>query len=509
MKCPRCGCKNPEGSKVCSSCSFFLLGLDTDEARPKRKIGRTVLFATIPAIIALVLMYFLDPIYVFILAVLGLPGAVKAILETRKHKASGWKKTLAIVTICISYVPLILGSYWKIDAAPIANDYTIGDLRSAPAEYNQTYDLLNSLTEADPNTAGAPTIGLSEAELETLRNVYSTLKKDDYAEICAALDANAAPILQLWQKSEKGRAIINKLDTFAEIADLSEPRIDAEVVFLKNLRTVTYVYHLDVCLQCQQGNGDAGLAELLRLDSVCTKIDKNARSIISKLVCMAIFTDDIRGANFIANNPRSPDELVEAVAAHFKSFSEGRLSLRNPVIFEYLAFCYELNNMRGIPKAGIKRSALLKLNSTVRLHWNFTDEWLDIEKGLSGVHKTRLSVWPSIYPELPVWIDSEGQTPWYYKAYNPIGSSLLEIFMPAMERIFQIRTKVRVENDLLQIVLNRRLGRPVSLKARAYGGEYIVDVKGKKIFSPGPDGKADTKDDIKLPINPEVLRWEE
>jgi hypothetical protein len=132
-----------------------------------------------------------------------------------------------------------------------------------------------------------------------------------------------------------------------------------------------------------------------------------------------------------------------------------------------------------------------------------------MEKRLSGVQKTRLSVWPSIYPQLPVWIDSEGQTPWCYKAYNPIGSSLLEIFLPAMERVFQIRTKVWVENDLLQIVLNKRLGRPVSLKSRAYGGEYIVDVKGKKIFSPGPDGKADTKDDIKLPINPEVLRWEE
>lgn len=505
MKCPRCGCKNPEGSKVCSSCSFFLLGLDTDEARHKRRIGRTVFFASLPAIIALVLMSFLDPIYVFILAVLGLPGGVKAILETRKHKASRWKKILAIVTICISYVPLILGSYWKIDAAPIANEYTIGDLRSAPAEYNQTYDLLNSLSEVDPNTAGAPSIGLAEADLESLKNVYSSLKKDDYAEICAALDANAAPILQLWQNSEKGRAIINELDRFPEIADLSEPTIDAEFAFVENLKAVTYVHHLYVCLQCQQGNGDAALAELLRLDSVCTKIDKNARSIISKLVCMAIFSLDIGGANFIANNPRSPDELVEAVAAHFNSFSECRLSLRNPIIFEHLAFCHEL---RGYPKA-VNRSASLKLNSTLRLGRNFTDEWLDIEKGLSGVQKTRLAVWPSIYPELPVWISSEGEVPWYYEVYNPMGSSLIGILVPAIDRVSEIRTKARIHNDLLQIVLNKRLGRPVSLKARAYGGEYIVDVKGKKIFSPGPDGKADTKDDIKLPINPGVLEWEE
>ena len=64
-----------------------------------------------------------------------------------------------------------------------------------------------------------------------------------------------------------------------------------------------------------------------------------------------------------------------------------------------------------------------------------------------------------------------------------------------------------VRADLLQIVLNKRLGKDVSLKARAYSDEYIVDVENKKIFSPGPDGKAGTKDDIKLRINPEFLGW--
>jgi hypothetical protein len=57
-------------------------------------------------------------------------------------------------------------------------------------------------------------------------------------------------------------------------------------------------------------------------------------------------------------------------------------------------------------------------------------------------------------------------------------------------------------------VLNKKLGKEVSLKARAYSDEYIVDVENRKIFSPGPDGKPGTKDDIKLPINPEVLGWQ-
>jgi hypothetical protein len=55
--------------------------------------------------------------------------------------------------------------------------------------------------------------------------------------------------------------------------------------------------------------------------------------------------------------------------------------------------------------------------------------------------------------------------------------------------------------------LDKRLGKEVSLKARAYGDEYIVDVENKKIFSPGPDGKPNTRDDIKLSINPDLLGW--
>jgi len=36
---------------------------------------------------------------------------------------------------------------------------------------------------------------------------------------------------------------------------------------------------------------------------------------------------------------------------------------------------------------------------------------------------------------------------------------------------------------------------------------HSTNIENKKIFSPGPDGKPGTKDDIKLPINPEVLGW--
>ena len=147
----------------------------------------------------------------------------------------------------------------------------------------------------------------------------------------------------------------------------------------------------------------------------------------------------------------------------------------------------------------------LKLNSSLRALRNCFDRWIAAEENRRNIEE--FSVWPAIYPDLTVAIDPNGNYPWYYTAYNPLGSLLIGVLTPAFERFFQIKMKVQIHSDLLQIVLNKRLGKDINLKARAYGDEYIIDVENKKIFSPGPDGIPHNDDDIKLIINPEVLNF--
>jgi len=146
------------------------------------------------------------------------------------------------------------------------------------------------------------------------------------------------------------------------------------------------------------------------------------------------------------------------------------------------------------------------LNSALRLYRNTFDKWVAIEENRTQIKELR--VWPNLYPNLPVKMIPGCKLPRYYRLYNPVGSLTLEFFTPSIERVFEIRTKLEIHSDLLQIVLDKRLGREVSLKARVYSDEYIVDVENKQIFSPGPDGRINTKDDIKLMINPEVLGWQ-
>ncbi|HUW19396.1 MAG TPA: hypothetical protein VMW16_08845 [Sedimentisphaerales bacterium] len=453
---------------------------------------------------AVVLICFVNPTLGFIAAVFGLVTAVTSIVEIKKSQRKLVGKTFAVITIVLFSIQMLVLSYWRIDAPPIPDDYTIADIRSAPPEHNESYRLLSSLADQDESRA-APAIGLSEQDVDKLHELCAVFGKPNYNEICRALDANTANILLLWQHAKEGRDIIDKLAAYPEIADLTEPDLEADFKLLINLRHMRCLYSLFVCLQSQAGGEETALEELMRLDSVAKKLSLNARSVRVKEICLDLVARVIWIANFIVNNPRTSQHSLMLIAQRFSPPLTEYLSARNPTIFEYLTWRNTLSTMFEKGRFKYARFSPLKLNSTFRLWRNYCDGWLALEENRPEPEKLR--VWPRVYPNLPVTIDSDGNLPWYYKAYNPLGSAMSPSILPDLERMFHLKTKRQVYSDLFLIVLNKRLGKPVSLKARACGDEYIIDLEKNRIFSPGPDAKPDTRDDIKLLINPEVVNF--
>lgn len=466
--------------------------------RSKLAIGSVLLEG-----LAVALLYFLKPTLGFLAASAGAIAAIVSLAKIRKSKKKVRGKSFAIAAIIFASIQAVLLSYWRIDAAPVPNDYTISDIRSASPEYNRSYELLESLGDEDDKRDDAPAIGLSDEDVKNLEAITEIFKKADYSEISAGLIANSENILLIWKNAGKGRDGIDELSKFPEIADLTKPTIQFEFLFLKNLKRLVRLYRAYICLQSCQGNEEIALKELLQFDGVFRKLNLNARSLITKLVCDGCFAADIESANFIINNPKTTQDSLIRLAEYFTPPAIEQVTWQNSIKFEYLMFKYELNKISDEPKLKYSLLSLLKLNSTFRLYKNFCDGWLAIEENQPEIEE--LTVWPAIYPKLTVTIDSNCNLPWYYKAYNPIGSTLLGILIPALDKVIQIKTKLQIHYDLLQIVLNKRLGKEVSLKARAYSDNYIIDIEKKKIFSPGPDGESHTKDDIKLIINPEVL----
>ena len=504
MQCPKCGAENPDGVQICSKCALVLTESAAEQPKPKVKTSKMAIGSALLAGLAVALSIFVDPALAFLAASLGIFTAITSIVKIRKSKGKLIGKSFAIVGIIFPLVHVLLLSYWRIDAAPVPNDYTISDIRSAPPQYSQSYELLNDLADVDSDLPDAPAIGLSERDVKNLEEINKVFKESDYSKISAVLKANTDSIYHAWENAQKGRDVISKLNTFQEIVDLTEPDLEADIKFLRNLRRLVYLYQAYVYLQAEQGNYQDAINELIKFDSVFRKLSVNARSMIVKLVCYAGLNIGINTANFIVNNPQTSQESLELLAEHFTPLTKEQVSLRNPVISEYLMCKNELSKIFRENKLKYSSFSPLKLNSALRLYKNFCDRWIAVEENRAETEE--LTVWPTMYPKLSVTIDSDGRFPWYYKAYNPIGSLLIGIMIPALDRVFQIKTKLQIHSDLLQIVLNKRLGKEVSLKARAYGDEYIIDVENKKIFSPGPDGEPNTEDDIKLIINPEALR---
>jgi hypothetical protein len=504
MDCPKCGTQNPDDVQLCESCGLSLSNPYERRPKPKNKTNKTVVGAALLAGLSLILTICVKPTLAFLAAMSGFVISVVSVVQIIKGKKKLSIKHIAIGVFIL--LEMILLTYWRIDTAPIPNDYTIFELRSAIPFWYGSYSLLNSLADKNDDLMDAPAIGLSSEDLKNLEEINKIFKEKDLQAISQHLQANADEILSMWQNAGKGRDVLAKLAVVPEIADMSEPDLgDYRLQWAKNFRRLIFLHRAYICLQSCHGDKEAAIDELIKLDSIIKKMSLNARLLIYKLVCLACFRINIETANFIINNPETPNEVLLELKQRMVPFSEEHVSLRNPIIFEYLTFKNELKKMTHEPRFRYSYFPPLKLNSTLRLYRNFCNKWISLSEHRTPIKEFR--IWPILYPNVSVQMGFESKLTWYYKAYNPMGSLVASILTPAAEKVLEIRTKLQVHSDLLQIVLNKRLGKDVSLKASAYSDEYIVDVENGRIFSLGPDGKADTRDDIILRINPDVLGW--
>ena len=450
-------------------------------------------------------------LFLFVLA--GLPAIVIGIVSILKVRLSAGAlkgKYIALAAISISIIFMVIFYlFWRIDAPPIPNDYTVADLRSAPAQYAESYEILKALIDENSDSSEVPAIELTSSDTKMIAEIKGILEKGTTSEITKAINYYAEEINQIWADNERARDIIHRLNEFPQIADLTELNANLEIMHVSKLIDLVRLYQVYAHLKVERHDTKAFATKLIELDSVCRKISVNARMLVPKIASLICINENILTADAIVNDPQTPVRTVELLARHFTPLTDEQTSLRNSILSEYLLMKSLFSKKSG--QSIVEKILPLKKNSILRLFRNSYDSWMDAEQGRLKGAKTRLSVWPDIYPFKEPYISSANQEQLnlLYKCYNPY-TSIVNIFRPLDKTIKSRKDSIirmQIQDDLLQIVLNKRLGKDVSLKARAYSDEYIVDVENRKIFSPGPDGKADTRDDIILRINPEVLGW--
>ena len=382
MICPKCGAKNPDDAQMCGSCSF--IWTKTDQAKPEPSKGDwvTPVIGAVLMGLAAILAVFLKPTWAFVAALLAFCFALSDIgrnWSKRKFRV----KAIGAGILILSCLFMLTLSYLRIDAAPIPADYTISDLRSAPPECDQTYELLGQLTDVDLTVHSMSPIGLSAQEIRRLEEFRDLCKEENLKTIVLYLQNNANDILKMWDNAEKGREVISKLNEFPEIADLGEPNIEIEKSWLASLRHLAFLHRTYICLQSIQGNHKVAVDTLLVYESFVKKLSLNARSMITNLGCIACSKITIDTANFIINNPDTPHESLLLLRPHIIPLSHERTSLRNALISEYLIWKKVFLEISVEVHAKYKYRAVspLKLNSSLRLSRNFLDGLIAIEEG--------------------------------------------------------------------------------------------------------------------------------
>ncbi len=492
MICPKCNIENDESSKVCKNCGEII----GQSVPAKRKFSRLAIISFVLGILSLLLTF-----------LTGIPAIICSIISLLKiRKSDGLLKgkglSIAALLICLftTIIPIPLVIIWSIDAPPIPNDYTIDDLHSVPEEYSETYQLLYSIEKAEFLEDPLEPNGISNQEREKVRDI---LNKGTFQEIREFILSKSAKINECWTNAEKDREIIKKLNSYAEIADLTEPSLASQMPDLRNLHMLAIIYRSYILLQTELGNSELATQNLIELDTVIRKLSINARPLVSKLICYVILSENIKNANYISNNPKTSTETIKLISNHFKPLTNEEVGLKNCFIYEYLTFKNTIDTL--LPKFTFVRNIIYKRNSTLRVYRNFFDPLIADETNKDFNNKF-FWIWPKNYPSImPNDYITKVNVPFVYKFYNSLGYQLFRALTPVYENKIQIRKKLKTQDDMLQIVLNQRLNRPVNLKARAYSDVYTIDVNDKKIISPGPDKKIGTDDDITMPIEPNML----
>jgi predicted nucleic acid-binding Zn ribbon protein len=372
MYCPKCGTENPDNAQLCSSCNYVLEYQNT--AKSKARISKTVICSVLLAGLAVILAICVKPTLAFISAVFGFFALIVAIAQTIRGKKKLSGKRIAIGVFILGQI--ILLTYWRIDAAPIANDYTIYDIRSASLKHNKSYALLKSLSDENDDLTDVLAIGLSLWDIHNLEEINKIFKEDNLQAISQQLQDSADNIITIWQHAQKGRDILTKLDAFPEIADLTEPYWNYQLSWAQNFKHLIFLHRYYACLQSCQGNHETAIRELIKLDSITRKMILNTRTLVVWLIVTGCFYADIETANFIINNPHTPQKLITVLKQHIVPISDEHISLRNSLIFEYLMFKNHLLKITKEPRFRYSYFPPLKLNSTLKLYRNFCDKWI-------------------------------------------------------------------------------------------------------------------------------------
>lgn len=416
---------------------------------------------------------------IFILILLTFIFGVR-IIKKRKSDKNGKIRMALIAVFLIVLVPIIK------DTHPTENDYSWADLRTPQENAEEGFEILNKF-----NLNAKPDIDIELPE---------GLNTDNYSNIIDYKEG----VLDAWDQIHIWRECIAKLNSFDGIADFTAPNDD--FVGFGKIRKIARIYRAYAVLQTKQGNPDNGIKALNEIHSVVHKALPYSRYMIHNMIWTAIAINNIRVACVISVSPECKDIDLKQLNDGFKPLLKYENPFSNMFISEYLFIIDPINQEPDVStflesifphldQEEINQSLALKTFSVVLAFLTYKENrtFTDIRMYFNHLihNSTRYSEFQAAEEYWKLYSNRPSFT-------NCSGWKLLNEDHYDFHTYYIRMIKLTVENDLLTLYLQDRLGEPKDLMDCFSGEKYLKSKKPNIYYSVGLDGKAETKDDICL-----------
>ncbi len=381
---------------------------------------------------------------------------------------------------------LLIGLVFMLSDEPaFKNPYTWKDVPKTLPGNQESYNLLvDQLVRPDPEN----TIVRSEMDIR---------------EVMADPLAFENEILEKWGKIEKARKLIDALDTFDQIADLSTPEGTLELKMIEVVFLARY-YRAYALLMAEKGRWDEAVAQLGRMHSVTRKALPYARYVIHKSIWTAVAKHNIITAHQLAIHPRADKNALQQLQLWFPPLDMDQVSFRGALISETMLLRRAAKSVKPPGDQVAEVCGSFWYNELCDSRWNRAV--LHLLAVLSNKPETTGNY---VYQNINIMIEACSQHPPDISRArvesaelklplfgNTIGMLLTQPPLTYLTNPPERLATTKVLSDLLAMYLQARTGDGEPLKDYLCGTEYLQTGNAGAFKSPGWDCATETGDDI-------------
>ena len=397
-----------------------------------------------------------------------------AILLARACRKRGWdaggQGRALLLAVGVLVMALLV---W--DAAPIPNDYSVNDLVPKGNDVVASRETLL-------------TYGSRSAQVIRTRMAITQLNKATTGTLPFAKE-----IEQAWDDIAEARQVIDKLAAYDVVADVVPGmRLDTNVQIIKckAYMTIGRVYWAYARLRLEQGRPEDAARELVRLHTAVRKGLSSSTLVVTKLTWVWLARQDILTVHAIATHPDVSRETLDLLRQGFAPFSLEDISLRKPMIGEYVALKTTLQDPAGKHRPSFIQRTLFAIGYHLTIQPNRTVR--DIREVTDRLLRGTAKPVPD-FREAQEWYRQHQRLP----LRNSRGWLLMVRVFPNYQHAAGTALAAKILSDLLFLELSGRLGEKLECADPYTDASYARDDRGQP-FSAGPDRQPGTGDDITL-----------